>query len=425
MASILSPFAKYPGRKPTDESEVNFASEGFRSLRSEGRSLPAQAGYPERKLEGASFTKISKYFKYFVFIFLFIVSFLVGTIVSYIFLHVQKVFVTNKPVVEKSVTNSDLSKSFTVLVLGYGGAGHDGGNLSDVILVAHINPETKKVTFISVPRDLWVELPMRSDLKESRKINAAYAIGTDDKKYPLKEPQYKGEAGGGTMAKEVVAVVLGMPVNYFIAVDFDGFKRIVDEIGGVDVEVPVLFDDYFYPVKGKENETCGISSEKIAELHSLYTGFDLEKQFTCRYEHIHFEKGKVHMDGETSLKFVRSRHSNEHGGDFARSLRQQALISGLKEKLIATTSFDKIDEVFDELSKMVRTDLDSATIKKLLEVYGDPKNYTVSYTGLNDQNVLVATKSLDGQFILVPKEGENVWTKVHRYILDEINKPSR
>ena len=128
------------------------------------------------------------------------------------------------------------------------------------------------------------------------------------------------------------------------------------------------------------------------------------------------------MDGKLALKFVRSRASAQHGGDFARSLRQQAVLTGIKEKFISGESLEKIDETFGQLSKMIRTDLDLTTIKQLLEIYGSPEDYSFSYIGLNDQNVFVATKSLDSQFILIPKEGENVWTEVHKYILEEINK---
>jgi len=92
------------------------------------------------------------------------------------------------------------------------------------------------------------------------------------------------------------------------------------------------------------------------------------------------------------------------------------------EDLNVADAIEKIDETFGQLSKMIRTDLDLTTIKQLLEIYGSPEDYSFSYIGLNDQNVFVATKSLDSQFILIPKEGENVWTEVHKYILEEINK---
>src|SRR3989344_6956974 len=219
--------------------------------------------------------------KNFFLVLLYVGAFTVGILGSYLFLRTSDIFVKKSPTSEE-VGLSDAvlpQEAFTVLLLGYGGAGHDGGNLSDVIMVAHINTKEKEISFISIPRDLWVEIPVRSDKKEYYKVNAAYAIGSDDKGFPLKEPQYKGEGGAAKLSKEVVSDVVGMPIDYFIAVDFEGFRKIVDILGGLEVNVPVTFDDYFYPVKGLENETCGILAEQISEFHANYSGFELEKQF--------------------------------------------------------------------------------------------------------------------------------------------------
>ena len=213
-----------------------------------------------------------------------------------------------------------------------------------------------------------------------------------------------------------------MNIDYFVAVDFDGFKNVVDKLGGLEVEVPVTFDDNFYPVKGLENETCGFGSAKIVELHQKYSGFELEKQFECRYEKIHFDKGKTHMDGTMALKYVRSRHSDQHGGDFARSQRQNALLLALKEKLFSFTATKKADEIFNQFASSLRTDLDLNAILSLAENVGDQNEYKIKYISLNDENVLTSTKSLDGQFILIPKEGEGVWSNVHKFITAEINK---
>ena len=365
---------------------------------------------------------MKKYLKYFSLGLLFLCSFLVGVAAGYILPGLSKIFVKN-PVNQtpEVVEKLDILDSYNILLLGYGGAGHDGGNLSDVVMVLNINPKEKKAVFVSIPRDLWVEIPVRSDIKEHYKINAAYAIGSDDIKFPLKEPQYKGEVGAGNLAKEVVGNVIGVPIEYFLAVDFEGFKKIADYLGGVEVDVPVTFDDYFYPVKGLENETCRKSASEIAELHQKYSGFDLEKQFECRYEHIHYDKGKSHMDGESVLKFVRSRHSSEHGGDFARSQRQQAVIVALKEKLVSLQTAKSFDEIYSEFTKMLRTDLDLKKAKDLSDIFGDPGEYKVSFLSLSTDNVLVATKSLDGQFILIPKEGEDVWTGVQKFIFDQPN----
>lgn len=366
------------------------------------------------------------HFKKILLFILFAASFLIGAFASYIFLSLSKVFVKDPQNPKSSAeANPTLASrdSFNVLLLGYGGLGHDGGNLSDVVIIANIRPQEKKISIVSIPRDLWVKIPIRSDKSENFKINAAYAIGSDDKKYPLKEPQYKGEGGGGVMAKKVVGEVIGMPIDYFISVDFEGFKRIIDALDGIEVDVPVAFDDYFYPIKGFENETCGKSSLEISELHSKYSEFDLEKQFECRYEHIHFDKGKNRLDGDTTLKFVRSRHSDQHGGDFARSTRQQAVLLGLKDKLFSIYSVSKLDQLFNQFVAMVRTDLELSKAKQLPEILGKPDNYNkIAFISLTEDNVLNSTKSMDGQFILIPKEGEDVWVGVQKFISDKINE---
>lgn len=355
-------------------------------------------------------------------VFIFIISFLAGFTISYFLLGFTKVFVkTEKPVPETS-ENKVISRkdSYNFLLLGYGGAGHDGGYLTDVIIILNINTLNKKATLISIPRDLWVPIPTRSDMNQYFKINAAYAIGLDDAGYPLKEPVYKGEAGGANLAKKVISQVSGLNIDYFASVSFDEFKKIIDTLGGIEVDVPVAFDDYFYPVKGLENETCGKTASEIEALKQKFSGFDLEKQFECRYEHLHFDKGITKMDGETALKFVRSRHSNESGGDFARSQRQQEVLTAVKDKIISANSIKNVEKVFNQFINMLKTDMDLNAAKQLAELLGDPKAYKISFVGLNEDNVLMATKSLDGQFILIPKEGEGVWNKVQEYIYDSL-----
>lgn len=345
---------------------------------------------------------------------------------TYILLNVSEINVgswwSRFPTPTPQVTSGDVPLGKNILLLGYGGAGHDGGGLSDSIMVVNLDKDGKKANLITIPRDAWVQVPIRSDIKEFHKINAAYAIGMDDTKYGLKEPQYRGEAGGGNMAKVVVGELTGMPIQYFIAVDFEGLKNIVDTLGGVEVNVPVSFNDYFYPVKGLENETCGFSAEKIAELHEKYSGFELEKQFECRYEHLQFSEGLTKMDGETALKFVRSRHSSEHGGDFARSQRQKALLIALKDKLLSLYSIKSVDEIVSQFGDMVRTDVDANVAGSLINLYGSPEDYELNFISLTDENVFNNSRSADGQFILVPKAGEGIYTEIHNFIKEEMNK---
>jgi LCP family protein required for cell wall assembly len=367
--------------------------------------------------------KVKRIFKKIGFIFLVIAVFLISAISTYFILNVSKIFV--KPeVVEKEKPrikiDVDEKSLYNVLLLGYGGAGHDGGTLSDTIIIANIDTKNKRVNLISIPRDLWVEVPVRSDSKEWYKINMAHAIGVDDARYGLKEPQYKGEAGGGELAKTVVSDVTDMPIDYFISVSFDNFKEAIDILDGIEVTVPVTFDDHFYPVKGLENETCGFSAEEFAEFHEKYSGFDLEKQFECRYEHLHFDEGKTQMDGESALKFVRSRHSSQHGGDFARSQRQQALIVGIKNKVISLGSLDDSLKFFNKFTDVIRTDVDTDLVGSALDIIGNPNEYSINFISITEENVLVSSRSSGGAFILIPKEGIGKYDGLREYIKEEI-----
>lgn len=308
---------------------------------------------------------------------------------------------------------------FNVLLLGYGGAGHDGGGLTDLMILASLDTKEKKAVLISIPRDLWVALPVDYDNKRNFKINAAHAIGSDETKYPNKKPIYRGELGGGELAKYAASIVTGLDVNYFVSVNFNGLIDAINLLGGIEVDVSHPFDDYFYPIKGLENEICGKSPEEIADVHAKYSGFQLEKQFECRYEHLHFEKGKQKMDGETALKFVRSRHSDQYGGDFARSERQHAILAAVKDKLISIDAVSQASPIFKELTESVKTDLNSETIKQVITAIGNPSDYEISHIYLTEDNVFYSSTSSGGQFILIPREGVNEWSGIHKFISGE------
>jgi len=318
--------------------------------------------------------------------------------------------------------SQDLREVYNILLLGYGGEGHDGGGLSDAMMLANIDFENEKINLVSIPRDIWIELPVRSDMRSFFKINTAFAIGGDDINYPLKEPVYKGDHGGGEMAKYAVSEVVGMPVDYYIAVDFGGFVRAIDKLGGIKVDVPVSFEDYFYPVKGLENEICGKTPEEIDYLHKKYNGFQLEKQFECRYEHLRFDSGSQHMDGETALKFVRSRHSLTHGGDISRSERQQALIKGVMKKLIKEKSVNEILSFFEEVTLIIKTDIDVQLAVDIAKRVPEPDKFLIENINLSEENVLKAGTGRSGQFIFIPKDPSGDWDAVHKFIQDEIAK---
>jgi polyisoprenyl-teichoic acid--peptidoglycan teichoic acid transferase len=275
---------------------------------------------------------------------------------------------------------------YNALLLGYGGANHDGGLLTDSIIIVHVNSNTHKVDLISIPRDLWVQ--------GNQKINTVGVTGFQN-------------------TTPVITNVTGLPINYYISVDFGGFVKLIDNLDGITVNVPNTFDDPFYPITGEEMNTCGFTENQIFEFKNKYQGFELERQFTCRYEHLHFEKGDKNLDGTTALKFVRSRHGDS---DFGRSLRQFAVLQGTANKLISLRSLNKINENVDTLFKIVKTDLDLGTIKSLSEVFGDPGLYKVNQISLTTANVLNEGFASDGQYILSPKSGGFDFTEVKNYI---------
>src|SRR4030042_739908 len=187
-----------------------------------------------------------------------------------------------------------------ILILGKGGEGHEAPDLTDTMLFLSLNYKDKKTTIISLPRDIW--------LPELRtKLNSVYYWGNK-----------KEDRGGIILAKASVEEILGQPVHYAVVLDFSGFKEIIDILGGVEVDVETSFTDAKYPISGRENDLCNNDPE-----------------YKCRYETLRFTLGRQLMDGETALKFARSRNAEgDEGTDFARQKRQQKIIKAIEEKIL-------------------------------------------------------------------------------------------
>lgn len=307
-----------------------------------------------------------------------------------------------------------------ILLLGYGGAGHDGGSLTDTMILAHVVPKENRVVLISIPRDIWVPIPVSEKENEMYKINHAYAIGIDDEQYPNKPSEYDGISGGGRLAKEKIEEITGIDVNHFVAIDFNGFKNIVDLLGGVSVYVPYTFTDKYYPIKGEENNTCDKSIEEIVELEATLSAQLLEKEFKCRYETLNFEAGLQLMDSDTALKFVRSRHSDVNGGDFGRSRRQQQFLVAIKNELLKVGSIPKLIPLFNTISMNVLTDIDVKDGTSLLLKQGELSDIEIKTVTLSTDNALSETVSLDGQYILISRSGINDWSAIHDFILESL-----
>jgi anionic cell wall polymer biosynthesis LytR-Cps2A-Psr (LCP) family protein len=202
-----------------------------------------------------------------------------------------------------------------------------------------------------------------------------------------------------------------------VSVDFGGIVKIVDVLGGIVVDIPKTFDDPFYPITGEENNVCGKTEEEIFTLKNKFAGYQLETQFTCRYEHLHYDKGPVKLSGTETLKIARSRHGDS---DFGRSERQFAIIKGISDKLISMKALENSGGIIDTLLKIVKTDMNIGVIKTLTVVLGNPGEYKVKSIHLTTDNVLNEGKSSDGQYILNPKAGMFNFTEIKKFISDNL-----
>ncbi|MBU0576117.1 LCP family protein [Patescibacteria group bacterium] len=318
---------------------------------------------------------------------------------------------TNYPPVLSAQTERDISqippedlKTLTVLLLGYGGAGHQGGFLTDAIGLVHLDFEKAQVSLISIPRDLWVKLPNGKQAK----INTAFTLG-ENPNQPI--------VSGGQVAKQMATAVTGIPIDYFVAVDFSGFERLIgEELDGVEVNVPETLDDPWYPIKGEELNPCNMTPQEVAEAIANYSGFELEKKFECRYQHLYFRKGLVKMEGGDALAYVRSRHGST-GGDFARSQRQHTLLQAIRDKLWSIEALEKAPEFFTQTIKHVTTDINLEIIKYLVPALKAAKDFQTKSVVLSTENVFSTSKSSAGQSIVVPK---NSWADIHSYVQQQL-----
>jgi LCP family protein required for cell wall assembly len=353
-----------------------------------------------------------------------VLAIIFGTLVSLIIFSISKyrqVVVTvnhskNSTISPTPTPTPDPNAPFSILLMGYGGGAHQGGTLTDSIIVAQFIPKEQKIKLISVPRDLWVPIPVSVGETKMSKVNAAYSIGLDDRKYPDKEVQFTGKAGGGEMSKTIISQIVGFPINNFITINFDAFTKTIDTLGGVDVNVQKTFDDPYYPLEVNIDDTCGKSDDEIKSLEATMSGDKLDNMFACRYESLHFDKGLQHMDGVTALKFVRSRHSVQDGGDFNRAARQKLVIEAVKKKIISLNFVPKLISFVNTLAGNLTTDIDLDQMQKLISKSSEYQNYKIESVALTDQNVLMDTVSSDRQAILTPKLGINNWADIQSFI---------
>ncbi len=203
-----------------------------------------------------------------------------------------------------------------LLVMGIDQRGNrEGYYRTDTMLILTIDPQSQTVGMISIPRDLWVPI-WGYDI--TNRINTAHYYG-DYYDYP---------GGGPALARDTTAYNLGIPIHHYVRINFTAFERLIDEIGGVDIYVEQTINDPAYP-----DENYG-------------------------YDPFYLPAGQHHLNGETALKYARTRHGSN---DFARARRQQQVILAARDQVVNLGQLPRLiangPDILNTLGDSVRTDL--------------------------------------------------------------------
>ena len=273
------------------------------------------------------------------------------------------------------------SDRVNVLMVGYGGAGHDGAYLADSIQILSIDPATDTTVTIPIPRDLWIEGV--AAYPQNGKVNEVFSNAV---------------AGGdldtaGALMADVLSTVTGLEIAHWLSIDFTGFREMVDAVGGVTINNPRAF-------KYTTNE----------QLHTA-----------GRWTTGRFAKGEIHLDGEQALAYARARYTSvvAESTDFARSVRQARILSALRSS-VGDGGVGAILPglgLMDAMEGRVRTDVSAIDLFLLSSHMNSDRRVELS-----EGPVLTATTNTDGQYILIPTgwTGPGDYATLHQYLSGEL-----
>jgi LCP family protein required for cell wall assembly len=188
------------------------------------------------------------------------------------------------------------TERFTILLLGLDKRPNERGTAfrTDSMILISLDPATRSIGVLSIPRDLYVEIPRDTVIGQSygfQRINTAYFLG-----------ERVREGYGALLAMQAVQYNLGIRIHDYIVFDFQAVIAAIDAIGGVEIDVPRDIVDYAYP-----------------------------DMYTNGYDPLYIPAGRQWMNGELALKYARSRHDSS---DFDRARRQQQVIAAVRERIL-------------------------------------------------------------------------------------------
>jgi LCP family protein required for cell wall assembly len=249
-----------------------------------------------------------------------------------------------------------------ILLVGIDGfdANYSRAARADSIMVVGVNFSAQNAQVLSVPRDLWVQLPNLTQVPEAR-INTAYHYGE----------LYGIPGGGPAELSAVMASTFGLRIDRFAVVNFLAFEQGIDAIGGIDINLPAAIHDANYPLRDGSGRTIAID----------------------------FPAGWVHMDGSTALIYARTRHDSS---DFKRMRRQQQVLYAIRDKLISPETVPQLPALAQVLFSSVYTNLTLADIA-LLGCLGPQINQSAIQAWVIDTSMVLPTTLSDGAQVLLPK----------------------
>lgn len=288
--------------------------------------------------------------------------------------------------VDPTKLNGEGDGRVNILMLGKGGEGHAGADLTDTVLVASIDAVQKEAAILSIPRDLYVQS------KGSRmKINSVYTTAKSNvlNGRKIANQQEEAEKAGFSAIEQAVEDTMGIPIHYYVMVDFDGFKKAIDTVGGIDVQV--------------------------TEATSLYEVMNIDGR---RYV-LDVKPGRQYFDGFKALAYARSRLSSARG-DFDRSARQRLIMIALKDKIFSAGTFGnplKINQLIGDFGNSVQTNLGTNEVMRLYDIGKDIESTKVSSVGLADPpNNFVTTANIGGLSVVVPRAGDGDFSEIKNYV---------
>ncbi len=241
-----------------------------------------------------------------------------------------------------------------ILILG------DHGGLTDTIMVASINPSLKTISFVSVPRDLYID---------GRKINEIYRdFGVDTLEVYLHD-------------------ITGLVIPNYVRSDLDGFKDVINALGGLDIYVDKAIEDNTYPTGDGNTEVFTLAA------------------------------GLQHMDGDMALKYARTRHGDN---DFERAKRQQKVIETVLIKMNAQgwTDLSKLLDFVNVLLSYVKSNVN---VFQALGFYQDYKDFKIEGSNvLSTSNYLYSSKGISNDYILLPKD--ETYKEIQQFVYDLVMK---